>query len=86
MRNEWHKNMYGKVQDMFSGMNLTEREGISNEVDVEETSQEVFDKTVLMDMNIDQLKDILRSKGLAVSGRKAELVERISFVIGQIIS
>jgi hypothetical protein len=86
MRNEWHENMYGKVQDMFSGMNLTEREGISNEVDVEETSQEVFDKTVLMDMNIDQLKDILRSKGLAVSGRKAELVERISFVIGQIIS
>jgi hypothetical protein len=29
------------------------------------------------DMSVNQLKDVLRDKGLKVSGRKSELIERL---------
>ena len=67
-RNEWHENISRDVQDMFSGINL------DKEVDFEEETNHA---SSLLSMTVIELRDVLRSKGLKVSGRKADLIERI---------
>ena len=56
-------------------------EGSEEEVTEEETDDskkdEVSEKTDYSKMSVAELKDILKEKGLPVSGKKADLIERL---------
>lgn len=65
-KNEWHENT---LPDMFGGLSLDDESD-------EEADQEQYRKS-LSDKTVNELKDILREKGLRVSGKKQVLVERI---------
>ncbi len=59
-----------------------EDEDIDNEVAAEEEAvepvQAALDEADLSSMTVPQLKELLKEKGLPVSGRKAELIERLT--------
>ena len=68
-RNQWHEKVYGKVEDGISCINLN-----VEDVDIEEMADNASD---LKKLTVSELKDILRDKGLFVSGTKDALIERI---------
>ena len=45
--------------------------------ETEEVKEETENKTNYDDMKVTELKEVLKEKGLPVSGKKADLIERI---------
>mmetsp|Transcript_16777 Transcript_16777/g.21650 ORF Transcript_16777/g.21650 Transcript_16777/m.21650 type:complete len:104 (-) Transcript_16777:288-599(-) len=66
--------MKSKRKKAMSSPPPAAEEGLINGIEEEAPAEAAVDYSK---MTVAQLKDVLRSKGLKVSGRKAELIERL---------
>lgn len=70
-----------KIGNEMSGLKIhDEQEATAEEEDVEgheEVGTEVFDRKCLMRKKVPELKELLKSRGMSVNGKKKDLIDRL---------